>query len=394
MKRHDSPAYDLNRTSVGPWLQIGSEETSDRLHWMFSADLLFVVHPSQAGGFVYEGINPAFESVLGISADEIRDTDVSDCMSSDDAESVCQALRACLLEGTEVRICHCLALGRGRRNMETIIVPILDAAAGRVVRLIGSHRAVSKDPCESACEGIEDVRSLVSIQEDIQRRIASDLHDSTCQNLIAASLGLMRIRASLGDPTAAARLCDDIDASIDEALREIRAFAYLLHPQNLTVDGLKATVENYAAGFAVRTSLRVTTRIASEIDRLPYETQRSLLRVVQEALTNVFRHAKATKVRIDIDAANDHFRLTISDDGCGLSVHPARSGARAISIGVGIPAMKARLREIGGTLDIQSDPAVRHTGTVLRAVFPRGLAANKRTRRRAATVMGGNAGTE
>jgi two-component system NarL family sensor kinase len=343
---------------------------------------------------MYEGINPAFESVLGISSEDIREMDVASCMSRDDAKSICEALRACLGEGAEIRIRHRLALGSARRNMETTIVPIFDPVAGRVIRLIGSHRAARKGPFESAAEGLDDVRSLVSIQEDIQQRIASDLHDSTCQHLIAASLGLMRIRICLGDPVGTERLCDEIDASIDEALREIRAFAYLLHPQNLTIDGLKATIENYAEGFAARTSLRVTTRIAPEIDRLPYETQRSLLRVIQEALTNVFRHAKATEVRIGVDATNDQFRLTISDDGRGLSAHPARPGAKAISIGVGIPAMRARLQEIGGTLDIRSDPAVRHSGTVLCAVFPHGLAANKRNRRKAATVMGGNAGTK
>ncbi|MBR0712394.1 ATP-binding protein [Bradyrhizobium liaoningense] len=396
MKLDASPACEANGTSLGQWLRIGAEDTSDRLYWKFSADLLFAVRPSLGGRFVYEGINPAFESVLGIPTDEIGELDVSDCMGTDDAEAVCEALRTCLAEGTEIRIRHQLALGGARRDMETTIVPIIDPAGGGIVRLIGSHRAAGKGPFESL-KGMDDVPvnvSLISIQEDIQQRIASDLHDSTCQHLIAASLGLMRVRTSLGDPAGAERICDDIDASIDEALREIRAFVYLLHPQNLTVDGLKATIENYAAGFAVRTSLRVATRIASEIDRLPYETQRSLLRVIQEALTNVFRHAKATKVRIDIDATSDHFRLTISDDGRGLSVHPAKPGAKAISMGVGIPAMKARLREIGGTLDIQSDSAMRHSGTVLRAVFPRGLAANKRNRRRTTSVVEGHAGTK
>src|SRR5262245_45648837 len=133
--------------------------------------------------------------------------------------------------------------------------------------------------------------NLVSIQENIQQRIASDLHDSTCQHLVAASLCVMRIRASLSDQVAAERLCDEVDASINAALREIRAFAYLLHPQNLTIDGLKATIEHYAEGIAERTSLRVSTGISCEVDRLPYEHQRSLLRVIQEALTNVFRHA-------------------------------------------------------------------------------------------------------
>jgi two-component system, NarL family, sensor kinase len=235
--------------------------------------------------------------------------------------------------------------------------------------------------------------NLVSIQEDIQQRIASDLHDSTCQHLIAASLGLMRIRNCLDDPVGAERLCDEIDASIDEALREIRAFAYLLHPQNLTVDGLKATIEHYAEGYAARTSLRVDTRISPAVDRLPYEKQRSLLRVIQEALTNVFRHAKATEVKIVIDATDSHFRLTISDNGRGFPADHAKPGTKAMSIGVGIPAMRARLQQIGGTLDIRSDPGVRHSGTVLCAVLPRGLAMNRRTRRKPATAMRAHAGT-
>jgi len=395
VKLDASPAREANGTGRGQWFRIAAD-TNDRLFWKFSSDLLFAVRPSLGGRFVYEGINPAFESVLGIPTDEIGQLDVSACMRADDAEAVCEALRACLTEGTEIRVRHCLALGGARRNMETTVVPIVDPIAGGIVRLIGSHRVAGKAAFETV-KGVDDVAvnvSLISIQEDIQQRIASDLHDSTCQHLIAASLGLMRIRASLHDPAGAERLCDEIDVSIDEALREIRAFTYLLHPQNLTLDGLKATIENYAAGFAVRTSLRVATRIASDIDRLPYETQRSLLRVIQEALTNVFRHAKATKVRIDIDAASDHFRLKISDDGRGLPVQAARPGANAMSIGVGIPAMKARLREIGGTLDIRSGPAVQHSGTVLRAVFPHGLAASKRNRRRGDTAMEDNAGTK
>lgn len=234
--------------------------------------------------------------------------------------------------------------------------------------------------------------NLASMQEDIQQRIASELHDSTCQHLIAASLGLMRIRCRLGDPAEAERLCDGIDASIDEALREIRTLAYVLHPQNPTVGGLKATIEQYAQGFAARTSLRVSTRISAIVDRLPYENQRSLLRVIQEALTNVFRHAKATEVKIVVDETDSHFRLTVSDNGRGFPVNSAKHGTKAISIGVGIPAMRARLEQLGGTLDIQSDPAKRRSGTVLCAVFPHGRAASRRNRRKVTTIMRAHAG--
>ena len=350
---------------------------------MSSTDLLFVARPSVGGCFVYKEINPAFASRLGISSEDIREMDVSNCMSREDARSVSEALRACVAEGTEVRIRHRLALGGQRQNMETTIVPVVDLAAGGAVRLIGSHRVARNGPFENATGRKDDAQlsiNLLSIQEDIQQRIASDLHDSTCQHLIAASLGLMRIRRSMDDPVGAERLCDEIDASIDEALREIRAFTYLLHPQDLTVDGLKATIEHYANGFAARTSLRVTSSIVPDVDRLPYEKQRSLLRVVQEALTNVFRHAKATEVSIVIEAIGSQFRLTISDNGRGLRADYTKHGAKAISIGVGIPAMRARLEQIGGSLDIRSDPATLHSGTILCAAFPHGLIRNRSNR--------------
>ena len=365
---------------------IGSDEIVDRLYWSHAEDLLFAVRLSQGGRFVYEGINPAFEALLGMSSQDAQALDISDCMGREDAESVCEALRASLAVGAEVRIRHGLALRGSRQNVETTVVPVLDPADSLVIRLIGSHRILRKELLEGPTDGVADdlqrTVSLASIQEDIQQRIASELHDSTCQHLIAASLGLMRIRTCFGDPAAAARICDGIDSSIDEALREIRAITNLLHPQNLSVDGLKATIEHYARGFAARTLLRVSVRISAIVDRLPYETQRSLLRVTQEALSNVFRHAKATEVKIVLDATDQHFRLTISDNGRGFPSNQAGHGSGPISIGVGIPAMRARLEQLGGTLDIRSDPAAQPSGTTLCAVFPNGLATNRRHRRK------------
>jgi two-component system sensor histidine kinase UhpB len=221
----------------------------------------------------------------------------------------------------------------------------------------------------------------MSIREDIHQRIASELHDSTCQELVAASLGLMRVRTCLDNPRGVERLCDDIDASIDAALREIRSLTYLLHPQDLSAQGLKATIEQYALGFSARTSLRVSTRILAAVDQLPYASQRSVLRVIQEALTNVFRHAKATEVKIIIEATEGHFQLTISDNGRGFPAHHAKRGNGAISPGVGIPAMRARLKQLGGTFEIRSDPATRHPGTTLCAEFPHGLVMKRRNRR-------------
>jgi two-component system, NarL family, sensor kinase len=389
VKQHNSTTCDSSRADVREWLQAGAEGIGDRSYWTYTADLLFAVRPSFGQRFTYESINPAFESFAGMSSKDIQGLDVFDCLTSDDAQSVCGALRACLAEGAEVRIRHRLSFGGSQRDVETSSIPVFDPASGIVVRLVGSHRILNGAPAEGAIEDMADVRmniAIASIQEDVQQRIASELHDSTCQHLIAASLGLMRLRSCLDETSDAGRFCNEIDASIDAALREIRALTYLLHPQDLTVDGLKATIEHYAQGFAARTSLRVATSICAAVDRLPYEHQRSVLRVTQEALTNVFRHAKATEVKIAIDAVDSNFRLTISDNGCGFAPGNTKHDRKAMSIGVGIPAMRARLEQLGGTLDIHPDPAMRNAGTVLCAVFPHLAATKKRGRRRSSTT--------
>jgi two-component system, NarL family, sensor kinase len=216
---------------------------------------------------------------------------------------------------------------------------------------------------------------LLSLQEEVQQRIASDLHDSTCQHLIAASLNVMRMRRSISEGGGTDRICDDVDASIDQALKEIRAFSYLLHPQNLIADGLKVTIEQFVRGFSARTSLECSLDLAAEVDEFPFAAQHSVLRIIQEALMNVFRHAKATRVRIAIGTTDTHCKLLISDNGCGVPIGQPRSGVKALSFGVGIPAMRMRVQQLGGTLEIcsSSPAATKCGGTTLCVVIPRAL---------------------
>jgi anti-sigma regulatory factor (Ser/Thr protein kinase) len=158
--------------------------------------------------------------------------------------------------------------------------------------------------------------------------------------------------------------------------------------RKLGADGLKATIEQYARGFAARTSLKVVTGITPEVDRLPYKKQRSLLRIIQEALANVFRHAKATDVEVAIGATESHFRLRVRDHGRGMASARVRYGASEPSLGVGLPAMRARLQQLGGTLEIRSSVA-RSSGTTLSAVFPHHLASNRRSRRKGLVIIKG-----
>jgi signal transduction histidine kinase len=144
-----------------------------------------------------------------------------------------------------------------------------------------------------------------------------------------------------------------------------------LHPQNLRDDGLKSAIEQFVLGLSSRTSLETHLKIAPTVDKLPYETQCSVLRVIQEALANVFRHAKATQVNISIDEADTRFEVRISDNGCGMRVSQTRHGLEAVSLGVGIPAMRARLDQMGGTFEMHSSSASECCGTTIYATIPR-----------------------
>jgi signal transduction histidine kinase len=220
---------------------------------------------------------------------------------------------------------------------------------------------------------------LTKLQEELHQRIASELHDSTCQHLVAASLGIMQVRNALGDPLKAEQHCEQVDISIDCALKELRSITYLLHPQNLLEGKLKTTIERYAEGYAVRTSLAVELSISPAVDRLPHEKQRSLMRIVQEALTNVYRHARATRVDITIEAREREFQLEIRDDGQGMMA--GNRVCRFRPLGTGLRIMQARLEEMHGQLEILSAPTALRQGTILRATFPRAFAVEQNDRR-------------
>ena len=144
----------------------------------------------------------------------------------------------------------------------------------------------------------------------------------------------------------------EVEGLLTEALRELRIFTYLLHPPNLAKDGLQATLRDFAEGFAGRTGLVARIRIPEEVDDLPPDLQRAILRVVQEALTNVHRHADASHVSVNARIMSGRLVVRIRDNGHGM-VGSARPDG-PIRLGVGVAGMRARLEQFGGNLRIRT----------------------------------------
>jgi PAS domain S-box-containing protein len=218
---------------------------------------------------------------------------------------------------------------------------------------------------KQAREAVSELSGRISsLREEERQRIAQELHDSTAQHLVAATLNLMTLRARAGAYPGVLKLLKNVETSLEEATRELRVFTYLLHPLALENDGLERTLRTYLDGFARRTGLKAEMDATGAVEGLPFALQCSLLRIIQEALANVHRHAGASQVSVGLRATSSALRLVVSDDGRGF---PAPDGqAEPAQKGVGIAGMRARLRDFGGTLEIRSNGR----GTTLVGIVP------------------------
>jgi signal transduction histidine kinase len=203
--------------------------------------------------------------------------------------------------------------------------------------------------------------SLMRAQDDERRRIARDLHDSTGQNIIAATLLAGRIEQAL--PESARAEFHQLGDMLQQSIREIRTVSYLLHPPFLDEAGLVLAVRNYVEGFSKRSGLDVDLDLPSDLERMSPEAELALFRVVQEALTNVSRHSGSATAHIRVAQESHAGRavvvLTVEDAGSGMP-HvvgirrrrvPTSGGA---GTGVGLASMRERLQQVGGWLDIES----------------------------------------
>ena len=174
----------------------------------------------------------------------------------------------------------------------SLTVSPLRNAAGKIT-------GVSKIARDISARKKAEHERLLALQDEERRRIANELHDSTAQHLIAIGLNLMRIRPDAAREGKTRDILDEIDGSLEKAAKELRAFTYLLYPPDLQSEGLSATLERYVEGFGTRTGLKITLKSCPSVDLLSLSLQQALLRIVQEALTNVYRHASATSVSVN-----------------------------------------------------------------------------------------------
>jgi signal transduction histidine kinase len=194
---------------------------------------------------------------------------------------------------------------------------------------------------------------LMEAQEAERRRLAFELHDEVGQSLTALKLNL-ELAEALASRPAAGKLVDCIQLA-DQVLKQVRGLSLDLRPSLLDDLGLSAAVRWYVAQQAERAGIvaRVTAEIGEE--RLPAAIETACFRLVQEAVTNVLRHAHASRLFVDAHRREDRIELSIEDDGAGFDVAAARRGVYA-GRSLGLLSMEERVSLVAGELVVDSAP--------------------------------------
>ncbi|MEI6278825.1 MAG: sensor histidine kinase [Verrucomicrobiae bacterium] len=194
---------------------------------------------------------------------------------------------------------------------------------------------------------------LMRLQDDERRKIARELHDSTAQSLSALEMNMSLLEPLAGDESMR-RIVAETRQIARNCCMELRTISYLLHPPLLDEVGLPFAIQWFADGFTKRTTIGVTLDLEQEFPRLEAEAETTLFRILQEAMSNIYRHSGASRVWISLARDGREVRLEVRDNGTGFSEGDgAKPGAGG---GVGIAGMRERLAQLDGELDIQSSP--------------------------------------
>ncbi len=204
---------------------------------------------------------------------------------------------------------------------------------------------------------------LLQMQDEERRRLSRELHDSAGQMVAALLMNLAQIRATDSERS---RLLADNDAILQNLNKELRTMSHLLHPPLLDEVGLSSALQWYVDEFAKRSGIHTSLEFEADFGRENPELEIAIFRIVQECLTNVHRHAGASKALIRLRRSNGAILLEIQDDGKGIAPEKKPLLLGSGPVGVGFRGMRERILQLGGTLEIESE----NGGTTVRAMFP------------------------
>jgi PAS domain S-box-containing protein len=314
--------------------------------------------------------NRSFAEIFAVPLEKLIGTRLNDFVPGEDERLLSSLLAAAttqIVRG-EIRID---ADQQRARTIRLTLSPLREQGV-RTICVVATELTVLLEANEALRVSELSLRQLsarlLKLQDEERRRIARDLHDTTGQKIAVLSMTLDRLARLVDtkktDVLGALHECRDVVGKIGD---EIRVLSYLLHPPLLDECGLASAVLWYVEGFKKRSGLQVNVSIDEELARLTGDAETALFRVLQESLTNVHRYSGSADADIRIFQRGGSVHLEIIDHGKGPRVATDRSAVAGTPIlGVGIPGMRERIRQLGGQLGVEFGPR----GTRVHATLP------------------------
>jgi len=263
-------------------------------------------------------------------------------------------------ENLEVRLKESFAVLKKAEN----ITKQVSVATGYLKGNLDNILVSADDLCKKQYLGIK----IIEAQEEEKYRLARDIHDGPAQSLASIVIKAELLEKLMeNEPLKAKEELKSLKIVVKDTLKEVRKVICDLRPMSLDYLGLKATIERHVYNFKEDTGIDVKLKVIGKIDNLDSAIEIAVFRIIQEALSNVYKHSKASKVHLVIENTTEKISVTISDNGMGFDTTKRMETEGITTGGYGIASMEERVGLLGGEITIRSFPG---SGTRISLYIP------------------------
>lgn len=313
-----------------------------------SKDLLAFVDRTM----VFLAVNKRYEEIFNLPQEDLIGKHVSEIRGNAQFETVWKPVLLRGLSGESVTFEHWVNFPNDCRwYMETNIDPFYHN--GQISGVVVQCRNITERH-EMESLKAQYLNKVLSAQEDERARIARELHDETGQSLTALLIGLRTLDAAKSSHEMKERI-KDLRSLTSSTIEEVQRLAMGLRPMVLDDLGLQVALERYCREYAKLYHVRVTSKIEiADSARLPREIETALFRILQEAFTNIAKHAVAKQIHVCVRFEDPFIRMVIKDDGSGFHMNDSGMG-KGLKSQLGLHGMRQRATMVGGELTVESN---------------------------------------